>query len=86
MAGRRHRQLERGERIAQRSAQFIGAGGRQHPARPGQQQRVGKNVPQARQLDADRRLRQVEPLRRPRDVMLTQQHVEGAQQVEIQTM
>jgi hypothetical protein len=80
------RQLQRLQGIAQRSAQFIGAGGRQHPARPGKQQRVGKNVPQARQLDADRWLRQVKPLRRPRDVVLAQQHIESAQQIEIQTL
>jgi hypothetical protein len=37
-------------------------------------------------LNADRRLRQIQPLRRPGNVIFTEQHVERAQQIEIQTM
>ena len=75
---RRHRQLQRQQRIAQRPAQLIGAGGGLHSARPRQQQRVGENFPQSRQLDANRRLRQVEALRRPGDVIFAKQDVKRA--------
>jgi hypothetical protein len=57
-------------------AQFLGAGGGAHAAWPGQQQRIVKDIAQLGQVHADRRLRKIQTLRRPRDVMLGQQHVQ----------
>ncbi len=52
---------------------------------PGQQQGIVEDVPRFRELDADGRLRIMQPLGRARDVLLGQQHVERDEQIEIQT-
>ena len=67
-----------------RFPQLFRSGGRTHATRAGQQQRIVKDRPQFGEMHTDRRLGEIEPLCRARDVVLRQQRVERHQQVEIQ--
>ena len=76
--------FQRGQRVAQRFAQRLGARRGPHPAWARQQQRIVEDLAQARQVHADGRLRIVQALRRARHIVLGQQHIERHQQVQIE--
>lgn len=81
---RRHRALQRLQRLPQRRAQGLGTRGRAHAARPGQQQRVVQRLAQLGQAHADRGLRQMQALGGAGHVALGEQCIQGQQQIQVQ--
>jgi len=77
--------LQRLQRQAQGLAQFFCACGRPHASRPRYQQRVVENVAQLGQVHAHRGLGKIQALCGAGDIVLSQQHVQGHQQIQIET-
>jgi hypothetical protein len=71
------------EHLSHRRDQRLPLGGGQHPAGGAQEQRIAKERAQPAERRAHRRLREVQPARRARDVALAQERVQRDQQVEV---